>query len=186
MKNAPAVISIEGLYLLASPKEFSKYDEQSELKRAQNTKQKRLALAEMLQTSDSSSEANNSSSNDTFTGRLIARLLNNLQIFIKSVHMRYEDNISNPSSPFSFGITLQSFEAETTNDNWVPAFLEHNVELVHKLVQLKNFSVYCDTGKHFKPIQYQDNTEMCKILKSMVCLNQKLTRNYFFLTFFFN
>ena len=84
LKNSPAIISIEGLYLLSTPKYFTKYDEETEFKRAQNTKQKRLQISEMMQ-SDNPNENNN---NDSFTGRLIAKIINNLQIFIKNVHLR--------------------------------------------------------------------------------------------------
>jgi vacuolar protein sorting-associated protein 13A/C len=85
LKNSPAIISIEGLYLLSTPKYFTKYDEESEFKRAQNTKQKRLQISEMMQSDNSTKENNNS---DSFTGRLIAKIINNLQIFIKNVHFR--------------------------------------------------------------------------------------------------
>jgi hypothetical protein len=80
---------------------------------------------------------------------------------------RYEHDIPN-QKPFSFGITLESFEAETTNQNWIPAFLEHNVDLVHKLVQLKNFSVYCNTGENHQSIKFENTTELCDKLKEMV------------------
>ena len=37
------------------------------------------------------------SENDSFTSRLIETIVDNFQLYVDNVHIRYEDNISNPS-----------------------------------------------------------------------------------------
>lgn len=38
-------------------------------------------------------------------------IFDNLQVHIRSLHIRFEDTVSNPESPFSFGVTLESLHA---------------------------------------------------------------------------
>lgn len=41
--------------------------------------------------------------------------MNNLQIYIRGVHIRFEDSMTNTDSPRAFGLCLQSISLETTN-----------------------------------------------------------------------
>lgn len=47
---------------------------------------------------------------DSFTEKLIAQIIKNLQISVKGIHVRYEDRHSNRHRPFAAGITLESLE----------------------------------------------------------------------------
>jgi vacuolar protein sorting-associated protein 13A/C len=47
---------------------------------------------------------------DTFTEKLVAQVIKNLQIRIKRVHVRYEDKFSNRDRPFATGVTLDSLD----------------------------------------------------------------------------
>lgn len=42
---------------------------------------------------------------------------------IKNIHIRYEDRITNPSAPFSLGITLSNLTMESTDENWKKAIV---------------------------------------------------------------
>ncbi|KAL7073565.1 hypothetical protein ACQ4LE_007295 [Meloidogyne hapla] len=50
----------------------------------------------------------NVQTDDTFTEKLVAQVIKNLQIRIKRVHLRYEDKFSNRGRPFATGVTLDS------------------------------------------------------------------------------
>lgn len=50
----------------------------------------------------------NIQTDDTFTEKLVAQVIKNLQIRIKRVHLRYEDKFSNRGRPFATGVTLDS------------------------------------------------------------------------------
>lgn len=47
---------------------------------------------------------------DTFTEKLVAQVIKNLQVRIKRVHVRYEDKFSNRDRPFAAGATLESLD----------------------------------------------------------------------------
>ena len=51
------------------------------------------------------------------------KVVDNLQITIKNIHIRFEDTILN-STPYSFGITLKEFSAHTCDEQWQPVFLD--------------------------------------------------------------
>lgn len=57
-------------------------------------------------------------SQDTFTEKLVAQIIRNLQVRITDIHLRYEDGFTNPSKPFAFGVTLHNLSFESTNDDW--------------------------------------------------------------------
>lgn len=53
--------------------------------------------------------------NGGFLETIMTTVMNNLQIYIKGVHVRFEDTISNIDSPRAFGLIVQSISLETTN-----------------------------------------------------------------------
>ncbi|KAF8274093.1 hypothetical protein EI94DRAFT_1696360 [Lactarius quietus] len=86
-----------------------------------------------------------SAENQGFIASFLAKLLNNIQVTVKNVHIRYEDNISVPGHPFAVGVTLASFSAISVDGNWVPAFIEGSSKTVHKLAKLEYLAGYFDT-----------------------------------------
>ena len=47
------------------------------------------------------------------------KIIDNIQIKVKSVHIRLEEHFSGDTS-YTFGATLNSLEVNTTNENWYP------------------------------------------------------------------
>lgn len=86
------------------------------------------------------------SSDPSFQERLIARIINNIQINVKNVHIRYED-LKMTGSPFACGVTLHNLELYTTDNNWVKFYLAEETNRVFKLARLDTFALYmnCDT-----------------------------------------
>ena len=52
----------------------------------------------------------------------IGTIVENLQLKIKDVHIRYEDDVTVPGSPFAAGFTLESLEAQTCDETWTPRY----------------------------------------------------------------
>lgn len=71
----------------------------------------------------------------------MARTINNIQVKIANVHIRYEDN-TKPESPYAFGVTLHDFEIFTTDENWQKCFVDGVIRHVFKLASLDCLSVY--------------------------------------------
>lgn len=73
---------------------------------------------------------------------LVAKIVDNLQVVIKNIHVRFEDNKSNQNNPFSLGLTLSNLSAVSTDSNWIEAFLQDSKAPTHKLMKLDSLAVY--------------------------------------------
>lgn len=77
---------------------------------------------------------------------LTSKIVDNLQVSIKNIHVRYED----PSSfykPLSLGLTMQQLVIETTNEKWEKEFFdrtyaENKQKPLQKIIDLKSIGVY--------------------------------------------
>ncbi|PIO34842.1 hypothetical protein AB205_0077560 [Aquarana catesbeiana] len=49
---------------------------------------------------------------DTFVEKLVTQVIKNLQVKISNIHVRYEDDITNPQCPLSFGVSLQNLSLQ--------------------------------------------------------------------------
>ena len=65
-------------------------------------------------------------------------------LIVFRVHIRYE--ATQADQRFSLGISMRSLIAETTDANWNPKFLENPGTFVHRLVDMREFSIYLNPG----------------------------------------
>lgn len=146
LSGAPVKIYIEDVFLLASPKEEAEYNEEEEERRKQRLKMEKLDSAELLkeQSKEGLSQEDQKKS-QSFTQSLVTKIVDNLQISVKNIHIRYEDSISAPGHPFALGVTLEEFSAVSTDDGWRPAFIQAVFKSTHKLVTLGALAVYWNT-----------------------------------------
>ncbi|CAO3580955.1 unnamed protein product [Absidia cylindrospora] len=99
LKSKPVKVHIRNVYLLAAPKTEASVDLKEEEERAQQLKQRKLETAELLEASqkDTNTSTNeSSSSNDGFVSQLTAKVIDNIQVSIQNIHLRYEDTVSCP------------------------------------------------------------------------------------------
>jgi vacuolar protein sorting-associated protein 13A/C len=97
--SRPAIIRLERIYLVAGPTKVGEDSIEIIEKREQNTKQKRLMLYELLNKptdDDAASKTAAADEGDTFTKRWLTKVVDNLQLFVDKVHIRYEDDRTNP------------------------------------------------------------------------------------------
>ena len=77
----------------------------------------------------------------------IGNIVENLQLNIKDVHLRYEDDSS--GSMTAVGIMIESLSAQTCDKDWSPSFVYRDPVLgqldAFKLVDLTGLAVYIDT-----------------------------------------
>ncbi|PFH54473.1 hypothetical protein AMATHDRAFT_72271 [Amanita thiersii Skay4041] len=144
--NQPVEILIEDVYLLVIPSPQTNIEPEEEEERAQAAKAERLANAELLHLrSQTEASSEDSSQPQGLWQSLMAKIINNIQITIRNIHIRYEDNISVPNHPFAAGLTLTEFTAASVNDKWRPAFIESTAGAIHKLAKLRCLALYFDT-----------------------------------------
>ena len=77
---------------------------------------------------------------------LITNIVENLQLNIKDVHIRYEDSLTIPDRHFCCGVTIDSLTAQSCDSNWIPGFTANwaQSQATFKLVELNNLSIYLD------------------------------------------
>ena len=146
LKGKAVKVVIDDIYLLATPADSTVYDPEEDERRKQQVKMEKLTNAELLtaQPSAGMSEADEAK-NQSFTTSLVSRVIDNLQITVRNIHIRYEDKLSVPGHPFAAGFTLSGFTAHSTDEFWNPTYLVNNAKGVHKLATLSSMAVYFDT-----------------------------------------
>ncbi|KAF8984234.1 hypothetical protein BGZ46_008534 [Entomortierella lignicola] len=146
LKNKPVKVYINNVYLLCVPKGESEYDPEEEAARAQALKEDRLENAELLSTKTPVGMDDEEKKNATFLNQLITKVVDNLQVSINNIHVRYEDKMSDPKHPFSAGLTLSQLSAVSTDGEWVPTFIHDEANTIHKLATLDSLAMYWNTN----------------------------------------
>ncbi|XP_065123827.1 intermembrane lipid transfer protein VPS13C isoform X1 [Paramisgurnus dabryanus] len=93
---------------------------------------------------------------DTFTEKLATQVIKNLQVKITSIHIRYEDDVSDPQRPLAMGMTLSELSLQTTDENWKTCILNEAAKIIYKLGRLDCFCAYWNVNS---PIFYRDSWE---------------------------
>lgn len=147
LKSKPVKIIIEDVYLLASPIIIQDYDYEDEKKKELQVKKEKLEDLETLVKASLENQQISSdlSSNETFTESLVTKIVDNLQVTIKNIHIRYEDDSLLTEEPYSLGIILNELSAVSTDDNWTPSFISITQSFSRKLLLLKRLSCYMNT-----------------------------------------
>ncbi|KAJ3494408.1 hypothetical protein NLG97_g4098 [Lecanicillium saksenae] len=165
IRGAPVKVFIEDVYLLASPKEEAEYDEDEEESRRQRVKMEKLDSAEMLKERNREGmSAEEQQKNQSFTQSLVTKIVDNLQVTVKNIHVRYEDSISAPGHPFALGLTLEEFSAISTDGQWKPTFIQDSSNVTHKLATLGALAVYWNTDTSLFADQDLENTPREQVL----------------------
>ncbi|KAI8957626.1 vacuolar protein sorting-associated protein 13 [Daldinia sp. FL1419] len=146
LRGAPVKVFIEDVFLLASPKEEAAYDEEEEERRRQRLKMEKLDSAELLkERSQEGLSQEEQKKSQSFTESLVTKIVDNLQVTVKNIHVRYEDSISAPGHPFALGVTLAEFSAVSTDGEWKPTFIQNSTKTTHKLATLGALAIYWNT-----------------------------------------
>ncbi|KAI0018263.1 vacuolar protein sorting-associated protein 13 [Xylariomycetidae sp. FL0641] len=146
LRGAPVKVFIEDVFVLASPKEEAAYDEDEEDRRKQRLKMEKLDSAELIKERNQEGLSHEEQKkSQSFTESLVTKIVDNLQVTIKNIHVRYEDSISAPGHPFALGLTLEEFSAVSTDGQWNPTFIQNSNTTTHKLAKLGALAVYWNT-----------------------------------------
>jgi vacuolar protein sorting-associated protein 13A/C len=178
LRGKPLKVNIEDVFLLAAPKEDADYDAEEEDRRAHAVKMEKLDSAELLKERNTEGlSAEEQQKTQSFTASMVTAIVDNVQVTIKNIHIRYEDSISDPGHPFALGLTLADFSAISTDGNWKPTFIQGNSESTHKLATLSSLAVYWDTdakligtgkGTQSKDDQKIDHSDFIERLRGMI------------------
>ncbi|KAF2739591.1 vacuolar protein sorting-associated protein 13 [Polyplosphaeria fusca] len=178
LRGKPLKVNIEDVFLLAAPKEDADYDAEEEERRAHAVKMEKLDSAELLKERNTEGmSAEEQQKQQSFTASLVSAIVDNVQVSVKNVHIRYEDSISDPGHPFAIGLTLSELSAVSTDENWKPTFIQGSATSTHKLATLGSLAVYWDTdakligtgkGNESRDDQHIDHDDFIEKLRGMI------------------
>lgn len=160
LKGKPVKVLIEDVFLLAAPDLSTTVEPSSDAARREYAaKLDKLELWELSQRTTSPDVSD--SQNQNFVSSLVTKVIDNLQVTIKNIHLRYEDNETVPLHPFATGITLAELSAVSTNKDWIPEFITEVSKVTHKLATLDSLAFYWDTDAE----SYPSSTERAKLFE---------------------
>eukprot|EP01038_Epipyxis_sp_PR26KG_P008440 gene8440-11417_t len=153
LESKPVKVILDGIYLQASPIDLStfnsedikKYILSAKLSKLKEIETKLIAAFQNPQALSAKAE-----STSYFT-KLATKIMDNIEISIKNVHIRYLDANSIPETVVCAGITIDSLTLATTDENWLPKFVARDTtkkntgvteDLIRKLGELSNLGLY--------------------------------------------
>ncbi|TKR63461.1 hypothetical protein L596_027291 [Steinernema carpocapsae] len=155
MRSTPWVLKISDLLILLGPSS-SKYDVEFVERYEQTKKEQMLDELEkfhrkqLLQALGIPVPEDTTTSQGSWWGAsLVSTVVNNIQLILTNVHIRYEDDVSLPNNhPFNCGVRIQKISVQTTNEQWIPGFVPpENRGNVFKILDLQGLSVYWNSGQ---------------------------------------
>lgn len=170
--NSPVKVVIDGVFLQASPLQPDELDRETARTDANIRKKSQLdKLDDILDYGVENAHKHLSKpdtgqdSEDSNTATLLqlwtAKIVDNIEITLRNVHMRYEDSQSMPGTTFAAGLTLESFVVQSCDSNWNESFVSRKptdtVAVIHKMVRVRNLGLYWNAKcAHSFPTEYDD------------------------------
>ena len=151
LESKPVRVIIDGLYLQAGPFDVSSLSSEQLRNMAFDAKRTRLKAAEdaVMAASQTPEGIQERTQKASYIQQLTAKIVDNIEITLTNVHIRYEDSLSIPGTTLAAGITIASISLVTTDDQWNEAFVARETKLktsaIHKLGRLENVGVYWNT-----------------------------------------
>ncbi|KAG7223425.1 hypothetical protein INR49_015528, partial [Caranx melampygus] len=171
--------TLDGVYLLIVPTASIKYDAEKEEKQLQEARQRELQRIEETKLKAAEQENPTLEKQDTFVEKLVTQVIKNLQVKISNIHVRYEDDVTNPNCPLSFGVSLKNLSLQTADKNWNPSLLDENSRLFFKLVRLDSLFAYWNVNSTLFSNHSADEALRC--LQSSMEIQSSLPANHDFI-----
>ena len=148
----PIKVKIEKVFFHARSKEIKKLNKEHEIQNMENYKNSKLQSAEELLAEVNKIQSESPS--------YATQIINNLQISVSDICIRFDDEISNPKIPFSFGILMKDFFLRSTDEKYTIDLPEDsNVpysEVNRKIIKLTNFSMFLDTFSNIQELNFKN------------------------------
>ncbi|XP_072553553.1 intermembrane lipid transfer protein VPS13D isoform X2 [Salminus brasiliensis] len=175
----PWVISMSQLNLIIGPAHPQDYDEAQEKEVERELKKQLLKALEDKWKSEC--EQKGESYWYSVTASVVTRIVENIELKIQGVHLRFEDNFSNPEKPFAFGVCIKNVSAHNPSKELAQKLMRQ------KQLEIEEFSVYWDTKctmlGDLPPAEIQESMTACmqsrehQYIFEPVCASVLLRRN---------
>ncbi|XP_043601959.1 vacuolar protein sorting-associated protein 13D isoform X2 [Bombus pyrosoma] len=174
IRTASWVIVIEQLYLVAGPISLDEFDSETEEQAILEYKLSRLDSLEARWRTDTERDpgyyATSYSSWVNYGTSLITNIIENLQLNIKDVHIRYEDGVTlSDGTGVTLGVTIGALTAQSCDASWIPGSTSWNLtDASFKLMELDRLSVYWN---HMKKDEFLGSLNLGDLAIAMSELN---------------
>ncbi|KAG7815578.1 hypothetical protein KL924_000664 [Ogataea haglerorum] len=178
LKSKPVKVLIEDVFLLSSPRIVSEFNPEEEAARELRIKKQKLEALEMVNKSTPYSanlSEDEQAKNESFTESLVTKIVDNLQVTIKNIHFRYEDDHTFTENPYTLGFTLEELSAVSADENWVPGFNAGITKLARKLLTLGSLSVYWNTEN--ETTQLSEHGELIQFFRDVIERNSQVNED---------
>ncbi|XP_067166990.1 intermembrane lipid transfer protein VPS13D isoform X1 [Apteryx mantelli] len=133
----PWVISVSKLHLIGAPEKKEDFDEETE--KLQEREHKKALLLALEEKWKKERQQKGESYWYSVTASVVTRIVENIELKIQDVHLRFEDGVTNPLQPFAFGMCIKNVSMQN-------AVFEPVEKLMRKKqLDVADFSVYWDT-----------------------------------------
>uniref|UniRef100_A0ABI7ZRN6 UBA domain-containing protein n=1 Tax=Felis catus TaxID=9685 RepID=A0ABI7ZRN6_FELCA len=102
----PWVISISSLHLIGAPEKLEDFDDEKE--KLLERERKKALLQALEDRWKNERQRKGESYWYSVTASVVTRIVENIELKIQDVHLRFEDGVTNPSHPFAFGICIKN------------------------------------------------------------------------------
>lgn len=176
LKGLPVKVLIEDVYLLAAGRIPESINNEEDVQRELNVKKQKLDSLEVIQTQKDQIAVESDEKNQSFIESLTTKIIDNLQITIRNIHIRYEDEDAFSKYPYAVGATLNELSAVSTDGEWIPSFIEGVSSISKKLMTLDSLTVYWDT-EHPDSIYSENEEDVLNRMKEIIQINSSNDSN---------
>ena len=144
----PIKVVVEKVFFHAKQKKLETINKKTEIDNMETYKNNKLLSMEEL-----SNEVNNLKTEGG--AGYLDNIINNLEIEIKDICVRFDDDLSYNLIPFTFGLLLKNLKISTVDENFMEAKEGQTIpigEVNRKLLKMTNFSIYFDTYENEKKL----------------------------------
>ncbi|EGR30928.1 PH domain protein [Ichthyophthirius multifiliis] len=169
--SKPVEVYLDGLYLLLNPKNQSDWTFKDYKGLQTKISQIETFIAECVKklAAKQVAKAKVEEANAGYVQKLTMKIIDNIQICVKNIHVRYEDTITNK---YSWGFSLDKIDIFTTNKNGEKVFVDRTLsenknESMRKLLMISNAGIYWN-AKESQMISYQDDKIKVEKMAGMI------------------
>lgn len=132
----PWVISISSLHLIGAPEKIQDFNDEKE--KLLERERKKALLQALEEKWKSERQQKGESYWYSVTASVVTRIVENIELKIQDVHLRFEDGVTNPSHPFAFGICIKNVSMQNAVNEPVQKLMRK------KQLDVAEFSIYWD------------------------------------------
>ncbi|XP_047373506.1 intermembrane lipid transfer protein VPS13D isoform X7 [Sciurus carolinensis] len=132
----PWVISISSLHLIGAPEKIQDFNDEKE--KLLERERKKALLQALEERWKNERQQKGESYWYSVTASVVTRIVENIELKIQDVHLRFEDGVTSPSHPFAFGICIKNVSVQNAVNEPVQKLMRK------KQLDVAEFSIYWD------------------------------------------